>query len=537
TNNKQQPYRTLLTWALRHKITALLIAVVFFIGSLQLLPLIPKGLFNNGDTGLSTVFVELPPGSQLQETEETIQETNQLLQANSAVKSVLATAEKVNSATLYINLVPKNERDISQQEFEKQMRQEFKEIPGARISFASGGAGGSRKDLSIVLKSENAQVLTQTAEALEKQMREITGLVEVTSSTSLVKPEIVIEPDPQRAADLGVSVGAIARTASLALIGDNESNLAKFNLADRQIPIRIQLDPESRNDINTLKNLQVPSQNNTLVPISSVANIRLGSGPSEIERFDRTRQVSVEANLQGISLGDAMDKVKALSTLTSLPPDVVEEPAGDAKIMQDIFSRFLGALGLSVLSIYAILVLLYNNFLYPLAILVSLPFSISGTLLALLITQKELGLFALIGIVLLMGLVTKNAIMLVDFALIKLEDGQSQFKAIVEAGVTRLRPIVMTSVSTIVGTLPTALQLGAASETRSPMAISVIGGFTTSTLLTLLVVPVLFAYVDNLHNGLGQLFNRRKKQTQPFEMVEEIDAVDAVIVTGNGKNN
>ncbi|HBL14718.1 MAG TPA: ABC transporter permease, partial [Cyanobacteria bacterium UBA11162] len=537
TNNKQQPYRSLLTWALRHKITALLIAVVFFIGSLQLLPLIPKGLFNNGDTGLSTVFVELPPGSQLQETEETIQETNQLLQANSAVKSVLATAEKVNSATLYINLVPKNERDISQQEFEKQMRQEFKEIPGARISFASGGAGGSRKDLSIVLKSENAQVLTQTAEALEKQMREITGLVEVTSSTSLVKPEIVIEPDPQRAADLGVSVGAIARTASLALIGDNESNLAKFNLADRQIPIRIQLDPESRNDINTLKNLQVPSQTNTLVPISSVANIRLGSGPSEIERFDRTRQVSVEANLQGISLGDAMDKVKALPALTSLPPDVVEEPAGDAKIMQDIFSRFLGALGLSVLSIYAILVLLYNNFLYPFAILVSLPFSISGTLLALLITQKELGLFALIGIVLLMGLVTKNAIMLVDFALIKLEDGQSQFKAIVEAGVTRLRPIVMTSVSTIVGTLPTALQLGAASETRSPMAISVIGGFTTSTLLTLLVVPVLFAYVDNLHNGLGQLFNRRKKHTQPFEMVEEIDAVDAVIVTGNGKNN
>ena len=537
TNNKQQPYRSLLTWALRHKITALLIAVVFFIGSLQLLPLIPKGLFNNGDTGLSTVFVELPPGSQLQETEETIQETNQLLQANSAVKSVLATAEKVNSATLYINLVPKNERDISQQEFEKQMRQEFKEIPGARISFASGGAGGSRKDLSIVLKSENAQALTETAEALEKQMREITGLVEVTSSTSLVKPEIVIEPDPQRAADLGVSVGAIARTASLALIGDNESNLAKFNLADRQIPIRIQLDPESRNDINTLKNLQVPSQTNTLVPISSVANIRLGSGPSEIERFDRTRQVSVEANLQGISLGDAMDKVKALPALTSLPPDVVEEPAGDAKIMQDIFSRFLGALGLSVLSIYAILVLLYNNFLYPFAILVSLPFSISGTLLALLITQKELGLFALIGIVLLMGLVTKNAIMLVDFALIKLEDGQSQFKAIVEAGVTRLRPIVMTSVSTIVGTLPTALQLGAASETRSPMAISVIGGFTTSTLLTLLVVPVLFAYVDNLHNGLGQLFNRRKKHTQPFEMVEEIDAVDAVIVTGNGKNN
>ena len=527
-NNKKriQPYRSLLNWALRNRITTLIIALVFFIGSLQLLPLIPKGLFNNGDTGLSTVMVELPPGSQLSETGEVMQEANQLLQANPAVKSVLATADQVNSGTIYINLVPKQERDVSQQEFEKQMRVEFKKIPGARISFASGGAAGSRKDVSVILKSENAQALTETAVNLEKQMGQIPGLVEVTSSTSLVKPEIVIEPNPQRAADLGVSVGAIARTASLALIGDNEANLAKFNLSDRQIPIRIQLTPESRNDINTIKNLRVPGKDGTLVPISAVANIRLGSGPAAIERFDRARQVSVEANLQGISLGDAMDKIRKLPALTSLPPDVFEEPAGDAKIMRDIFSRFLGALGLAVLAIYAILVLLYNNFLYPLAILVSLPFSISGTLLALLITQKELGLFALIGIVLLMGLVTKNAIMVVDFALIKLEEGQSQFKAIVEAGVTRLRPILMTSISTIVGTLPTALQLGAESETRSPMAISVIGGFATSTLLTLVVVPVLFAYVDNLQNWLSHLFTKRKKFARHLEPIADIGEVD-----------
>jgi len=513
-NKKIHPYRNILNWALRHRITTLLIAVAFFIGSLQLVPLIPKGLFDSGDTGLSTVMVELPPGSTLSETEAIMQQLNQSLQENPAVEKVFTTANQINSGTVYANLLPKDEREVSQQEFEQEMREVFRRIPGARISFQSQGAGGGGKDLSIVLKSENAPVLTQTAEALEKQMRDIPGLVEVTSSTSLVKPEILIQPDSERAADLGVSVGAIARTASLALIGDNESNLAKFDLADRQIPIRVQLNPETRTDISTLKNLQVPSQTGNLVPISAVADIRLGSGPAQIDRFDRNRQVSVEANLEGISLGDALEKVKALPAMNPLPPEVAEEPAGDAKIMQDIFTRFATALGASILSIYAILVLLYSNFLYPLGILVALPLSIGGALLGLLVTQKELGLFALIGIVLLMGLVTKNAILLVDFALAGIKEGKPQFKAVVEAGVSRLRPILMTSVSTIAGMMPIALELGADGEVRSPMAIAVIGGFTTSTLLTLVVVPVLFTYVDNLYRWIRGVFGGKKKSVQ-----------------------
>lgn len=516
-----QPYRTLLNWALRHRITTLLIALAFFIGSLQLIPFIPKGLFDSGDTGLSRVSIELPPGSQLSETEQVMQQIYQSLQDNSAVESILATASQVNSGTVSINLVPKEEREVSQQEFEKQMRELFQRIPGARLSFASRSVGGN-KDLSIVLKSENPDALNQASQALEQQMRQIPGLVEVNSSASLVKPEIVIEPDPNRAGDLGISVNAIARTASLALIGDNESNLAKFNLADRQIPIRVQLDPTARNDIATLKNLRIQSQNGNLVPISAVADIRLGSGPAQIERFDRSRQVSVGGNLQGISLGDALEKVRELPALKNLPPEVSEEPDGGAEIMQEIFSRFGTALGLAVLSIYAILVLLYNNFLYPFAILVALPLSIGGALLALLITQKELGLFALIGIVLLMGLVTKNAILLVDFALAGKQEGKPQFKAVIEAGVSRLRPILMTSVSTIAGMVPIALGMGAAGEVRAPMATSVIGGFSTSTLLTLVVVPVLFTYVDNLVDWIGDLFSGKKKPSRKVEVTEEV---------------
>jgi hydrophobe/amphiphile efflux-1 (HAE1) family protein len=531
-----QPYRGLLTWSLRHRITTLLIAVAFFIGSLQLIPFIPKGLFDSGDMGLSTISIELPPGSMLSDTEEVMRQTYGLLKDKPEVKSVLATAGKVNAATVFVNLVPKDKRNLSQKEFEQQMRQGFAAIPGTRISFNSQGAGGGNKDLSIVLKSENPQSLKQTADALERQMRQIPGLVEVTSSLSLVKPELVIEPKPDRAADLGVSVSAIARTASLALIGDVEANLAKFNLPDRQIPIRVQLDPNARNDLDTLKNLRVPSQDGNLVPLSAVADIRLGSGPAQIDRFDRTRQVVVEANLQDVSLGDALEKVRALPAMNPLPPDVSEEPFGDAKIMTDIFTRFATALGLAVMSIYGILVLLYNNFLYPLAILVALPLSIGGALLGLLIMQKELGLFALIGIVLLMGLVTKNAILLVDFALAAMQEGKPQFKAVVEAGVTRLRPILMTSFSTVAGMIPIAMELGAGSEVRSPMAISVIGGFTTSTLLTLVVVPVLFTYVDNFVRWIIQLFGGRKQAAQVAIVGASAEEQEAVLAQNRSLN-
>jgi len=444
------------------------------------------------------------------------QATQQLLQSP-AVDSVLATQE-LDTATLSVKLKPKAERDLSQSQFEQQLRQQFSQIPGARLSFQGQGAAGAGKELSIVLKSESPEALNQAAEALEQQMRTVPGLVEVSSTASLAKPEILVIPDPARAADLGVTVQAIARTASLATIGDNEANLAKFNLPDRQIPIRVQLDPQTRENLDTLRNLQVPGENGSLVPLVAVADIRFGSGPAQIDRYDRSRQVSVEANLQAISLGDAVQAVNQLPALKQLPLGVVQQPAGDAEIMQEIFGRFGLAIGLAVMCIYAILVLLYNNFLHPLTIMVALPLSLGGTLLGLMIAQKALGLYTLIGIVLLLGIVTKNSILLVDYTLMNQEEGNSQYQALINAGVSRLRPILMTSLSTLAGTVPLALGLGAGAEVRSPMAIAILGGFTTSTLLTLVVVPVLFSYVDNLQHsivetvqhGFGRKRGRRK---------------------------
>ncbi|WP_445634649.1 efflux RND transporter permease subunit [Nostoc sp. DSM 114161] len=501
TTRRFQPYRSLLQWALRHRLTTMAIALAFFVASVMLVPLIPKGFVDDGDFGISNVTIELPPGSTLADVNKVATQATDLIRQNPVVAGVLAT-EEINSATLTINLKPREERDISQKQFEEQVRPKFLQIPGARISFQSQSPGDSRKGLSIVLRSENPQALNQAADALEKQMRSIPGLVEVSSTASLVKPEILVIPNPQRAADLGVTVQAIARTASLGTIGDNDANLAKFNLSDRQIPIRVQIDPEARADINTITNLQVPTQNGKLVPLVAVADIHFGSGPATINRYDRSRQVAVEANLQGISLGQAVETINKLPAMQNLPPGVVQQPSGSAKIMQDIFSRFGSALGLALMSIYAILVLLYNNFLHPLSIMAALPFCLGGTLVALMVGQKPLGIYALIGVVLLLGIVTKNSILLVDYTIINMQEGKNQRQALVEAGVSRLRPIIMTSLATIAGTLPLALGIGTGSEVRQPMGIAIMGGFTTSTLLTLVVVPVIFSYIDNFQTWI-----------------------------------
>ncbi|WP_243458561.1 efflux RND transporter permease subunit, partial [Nostoc sp. UIC 10630] len=496
-----QPYRSLLQWALRHRLTTIAIALAFFIASLMLVPLIPKGFVDDGDFGISNVSIELPPGSTLEDVNKVVTQATDIIRQNPVVERVLAT-EEINSASLAINLKPREERKISQKQFEEQVRPAFEQIPGARISFQSQSPGDSRKGLSIVLRSENPEALNQAADALEKQMRSLPGLVEVSSTASLVKPEILVIPNPQRAADLGVTVQAIARTASLATIGDNEANLAKFNLSDRQIPIRVQIDPKVRADINTITNLQVLSQNGKLIPLVAVADIRFGSGPATINRYDRARQVAVEANLQGISLGEAVETINKLPVMQNLPPGVVQQPSGSAKIMQEIFGRFGGALGLALMCIYAILVLLYNNFLHPLSIMAALPFCLGGALVALMVAQKPLGIYALIGIVLLLGIVTKNSILLVDYTIINIQEGKTQRQALVEAGVSRLRPILMTSLATIAGILPLALGIGAGSEVRQPMGIAIMGGFTTSTLLTLVVVPVIFSYIDNFQSWI-----------------------------------
>ncbi len=491
-------YRPILAWALKHRLTTLVLAAAFLVISFLLVPNIPVGFFSKSDAGLSIVRLELPPGSTMEDADRASLQLTQKLLADPNVASV-QTDQRNTLSTLYVKLKSRDDRKLSQRDFEKSFRPQFRTIPGVRLSFDSGGIGGG-KELSIVLKSEDPIALTQVAETLEKQMHALPGFVEVSSSASLVKPEILITPDPARAADQGVTVQAIARTANLATLGDNDANLAKFDLPDRQIPIRVQIDPKARENIDTLRNLQVKTTSGALVPLQTVAKIEFGNGPSQIDRYNRSRKISVESNLQGVALGDANKQVQALPALANLPPNVRQEKFGNAKVMGELFGNIGAALGAAVLFIYVVLVLLFGDFLHPLTIMAAMPFSIGGALMALLITQKELGLFALIGVVLLLGLVTKNSILLVDYTLLNQKQGMPLYKALLESGVARLRPILMTTIAMVTGMMPIALGIGAGSETRSPMAITVIGGLITSTLLTLVVVPVIFSYVDKLQH-------------------------------------
>ncbi|GAP98846.1 efflux RND transporter permease subunit [Leptolyngbya sp. NIES-2104] len=517
-----EAYEPILKWALRHRMLTLGASILFVIGSFALVPSLPFGLFGTVDQGLSVISLELPPGATLNDIDRATQQLTSRLLENPNVSAV-QTDQAVNTSTLYVLLKSKEERNVSQLEFENQVRPLFAQIPGVRLSFSGRGFGGS-KELSVVLKSEDAQALNQVASTLEQQMHQVSGLVEVSSNASLLKPEVLIRPDPARAGDQNVSVQSIARTAYVATLGDSDANLAKFNLPDRQIPIRVQLAPQFRSDIDTIRNLQVASQTGNLVALQTVADIELGNGPSQVRRYNRSRQISVDANLRGIALGDALQKVNALPALKNLPAGVTQERIGNAKIMGQLFGNVGAALGAAVIFIYVVLVLLFGDFLHPLTIMVALPFSLGGAFFALLITHKELGLYALIGIVLLMGLVSKNSILLVDYALLNQKEGKSTYRAVLDSGVARLRPILMTTIAMIAGMLPIALGIGAGSELRSPMAIAVIGGLTTSTLLTLVVVPVIFTYIDGLQERLNRTVFRRAVDRQAEEQPErEID--------------
>ncbi|HKJ63598.1 MAG TPA: efflux RND transporter permease subunit, partial [Hyphomicrobiales bacterium] len=294
-------------------------------------------------------------------------------------------------------------------------------------------------------------------------------------------------------------------------IGDNDANLAKFNAPDRQIPIRVQLEEEARADRLVLESLKVRTTSGAAVPLISVASIETGQGPSSISRYDRQRQVIIGADLVGTdALGVAIEKVFALPEVRALEnnPGVSLRQSGDAEVMGEIFESFGYAMGAGLLMVFSVLILLFSSFLQPITILFSLPLSIGGAIFALLVTGRPFSFPVVIGVLMLMGIVTKNAIMLVDFAIEEIARGVKRYDAIVDAGRKRARPIVMTTIAMSAGMLPSALALGAGGEFRSPMAIAVIGGLIMSTLLSLIFVPAVFVVMDDLGNGIWRLFSR-----------------------------
>jgi HAE1 family hydrophobic/amphiphilic exporter-1 len=504
-------YDRLLHWALDHKKTTVTIAVAFFASSLFLFSRMPTSLVPNVDRGESIVSVELPPGATLSDTESAVQQVGQKAMQRAEVATVFAsigtpssggghgtTAGAVNKATVYLVLKPRSDRKLSQQDFEAALRPDLKTIPGIRVSY--GSSGGLSGKLKVLLASDDPVVLQQTADGLLDEMRGLPQLADVVSSSALKRPEIIVRPDFTRAAQQGISVYSIARTASVATLGDTDAALPKFSLPNREINIRVQLDPKYRGDLDTIRNLRVAGTNG-FVPLGTVATVDLGAGPSQIDRYDRLRQVSIEATLQpGTTLGQGLQMVHALSAFKHKPETVKEIAAGDAEIQKDVFTGFATAMAAAVFLIYAVLTLLFGGFLQPFTIMVAMPLSLGGAILGLMMSHQSLGMYGLIGIIMLMGIVTKNSILLVEYCIVAQQRGMTQYEAIIESARSRMRPILMTTIAMIAGMAPIALGLGAGAEARAPMAIAVIGGLITSTMLTLIVVPVVYSIIDNLQS-------------------------------------
>jgi len=502
-------YESALSVALKHRLTTCILGALFFAASIVLFQMLPTSLVSRIDRGESNIKVELPPGSTIDETIAAVDRVTASIRGRREIDTIFDTVGKdgaVNEGRVQVVLKPREQRKISQDEFEDQVRPLLAKIPGARISFEGGWGSGS---VQILLTSrDDPEALETTAQQLTREMRTIPQLTDVQSTAASLSPEIIVHPDFARASEQGVSVESIARTALIATMGDTDANRPKFDLPDRQLPIVVMLDPKFRSKMSVIGNLKVAGNDGRLVPLSSVAKVSFDSGVNAITRYDRSRQIWINAKFGAdYTLGEALKAIHQLPAFKNRPASVKDRPSGDAEVQSDIFGGFGYAIFTGVMLIYAVLVLLFGGFLQPFTIMMSLPLSLGGALIGLWLFKKPIDMYALIGIVMLMGLVTKNAILLVEYCLAAMQKGMPREEAIFTAGRTRMRPILMTTTAMIAGMLPIAIGLGAGAEARAPMAIAVVGGLFMSTLLTLVVVPVVFTYMDDLQRLIIKIFH------------------------------
>ena len=520
-------YLKMAAWCLKHRLLTMLATAVFFIGSFLLVPLLPTGFIPPDDLSQTQVTVTLPPGSTLADTTAAAEQARALVGSHPQVKMVYTAigggaagadpfapqgAAEVRKAVLTINMTHRDDRPgISKQDIEADLRERLEALPGARTKV---GFGGSSEKYILVLAGENGETLAAHARQVERELRTLPGIGNVTSSSSLVRPELIVRPDPVRAADLGVTTAAIADTLRVATRGDYDQSLPKLNLSQRQVPIVVRLPAEARTDLDLLGRLPVPGARGPVM-LSSVATLELSSGPAQIDRYDRLRNINFEIELNGQPLGDIERQALALPSLQSLPPGVMQTTVGDAEAMAELFESFGLAMLTGVLCIYVVLVLLLKDFIQPVTILAALVLSIPGAFLALFITQTALSMPSMIGLIMLMGIATKNSILLVDYVVLaRKEHGLGRLEAVLDACRKRARPIIMTTIAMGAGMMPIALGLGVDPSFRAPMAIVVIGGLITSTFLSLLVIPVVFTGIDDLMT-LGGRWLRRGRGRAP----------------------
>lgn len=523
-----QSYTRLVRWSVRHYFITLGVGLLIFAASILSIKLLPQGFLPAQDSARSVMAIELPPGSQLSQTENVTEDIVTRLRKHTEVKSVFVDggrlpgkSTEVRRAAVIINYTAKSDRSITARELELVIGHEIENIPDIRYWFVD--ENGLRA-ISLVVTGGDSNIVDNVANELTGQMRRIPLVANVVSETSLDRPELRIRPYKDLAARLGVSTESLSETIRVATIGDVGPALAKFDVGDRLVPIRVQLEDSARASRQTLERLRVPTGRGGGIPLSAIADVQLDQGPTSINRYDRDREATVAADLVGTAaLGEAMKDINALPVMKSLPKGIRVGQAGDAESLNELSEGFASAMQAGLMMVYAVLVILFGSFLHPITILFSLPLSIGGAIGMLLITGKQLTIPVWIGIMMLMGIVTKNAIMLVDFAVESIGHGMDRDEAIVDAGQKRARPIIMTTIAMIAGMMPSALAFGAGGEFRSPMALAVIGGLLFSTILSLVFVPAAFCFMDDVSKACWR-FGKRLLSLEESEQPSRVPA-------------
>jgi HAE1 family hydrophobic/amphiphilic exporter-1 len=533
-------YKGVIAWALDHRLAILAIVAVAFFGAIALQVLFGGGGFiPESDRSEINLALQTPPGSNLNYTSIKAREVASIARRHPQVAYTYTSigsstgSGDVDTGSVYIKLVPKKKRDVSQQELARQIRHEAQRIGGATVALSQGGPGGNQKQIQVQLRGQDMPTLTRAALAIETEMRKVPGATDIDLSTRGERPELEIQLNRGLAGTLGLTTAQVAQSLRPAFAGVDAGDWIDPLGKTRDVTVR--LAPEARANLTDIEKLPLmvtggaatagagaaamggaPAGGSStqggapdLIPLGQVATIVRSTGPAQIDHLDRDKVVTVGANVEGRSLSEVTRDLNRRMRGIQIPPGVTLSQGGDVKNQSDVFTKIFAALGLAVLLMYLILVVQFGSFLDPLAILLSLPLSLVGVVLMLLITGDTMNLMSLIGVILLMGIVAKNAILLIDFAKWNHEQGMPLREALIEAGRVRLRPILMTTVALIAGMIPVAIGAGEGADFRAPLGRAVIGGTITSTLLTLLVIPTIYEILVDVREKIRGLFQRK----------------------------
>jgi HAE1 family hydrophobic/amphiphilic exporter-1 len=511
-------YRKVIGWALRHRLAMVALAIAAFVGALALpaMGAIGGSFFPVQDVSEFMVNIEAPPGSSLAYTTQKTEEIAAIARTKPEVAYTYATVGgrtgAVDEGAIYVRLIPKADRDRHQDDVSNELRQEMGRVGGVTASISSGDFE-NQKQIQLQIQGPDSGVLATLAERIAAEVVTVPGAVDVGLSTKGQKPELDVTLDRPLAGTLGLTVADIAQVLRPAFAGIDSGDWVDPTGKTRDVMVR--LAPESRRRITDLESLPLVVRGAdgrpASVPLGQVASITPALGPARIDHLDRDRVVSVQANTQGRPLTDVLRDIDAKLAAVPFPAGYSLRQGGETEDQQEVFGRILAAMGLALMLMYFVLVVQFGSFLDPIAILISLPLSLIGVMLALLVTGSTLNIMSMIGIILLMGIVAKNAILLIDFAKWAEEKGMSRHDAIIEAGHVRLRPILMTTFALIAGMVPVAIGAGEGADFRAPMGRAIIGGVITSTLLTLLVIPTVYDILSGGRDRMMRLFRRKPK--------------------------